>query len=68
MPVTKRKISVSVDQDLVEALESGEGTLSAQVNEAVREHLRGRIGCWPATSEACWRAHRSGRSTWSTRM
>ncbi len=32
----KRKISVTLDEDLVSALEGEDGGLSAQVNEAVR--------------------------------
>ncbi len=39
MPLTKRKISVSVDEDLVTELETGEESLSAQVNEALRERV-----------------------------
>lgn len=39
MPTTKRKVSVSLDEDLVAELESGDETLSAQVNEAVRVEL-----------------------------
>ncbi len=36
MTTTKRKISVSLDDDLVEELELGGTTLSSQVNEAIR--------------------------------
>lgn len=39
---TKRKISVSLDEDLVAELEAGPETLSAQVNEAVRSELERR--------------------------
>ena len=39
MPLTKRKISVSVDEDLVAELETGKESLSAQVNEALREKV-----------------------------
>ncbi len=39
MPLTKRKISVSVDEDLVAELETGKESLSAQVNLALREKL-----------------------------
>ena len=39
MPLTKRKISVSVDEDLVAELETGKESLSAQVNEALRERV-----------------------------
>jgi post-segregation antitoxin (ccd killing protein) len=35
----KRKVSVSLDEDLVEELERAEQNLSAQVNQAVREEL-----------------------------
>lgn len=37
----KRKISLSLDEDLVEELEAG-GPVSAQVNEAVRGELERR--------------------------
>ncbi len=33
---TKRKVSVTIDEDLVDALEDSEENLSAQVNEAIR--------------------------------
>ena len=36
MAQPKRKISVTVDADLVEALDAGEENLSSQVNEAIR--------------------------------
>jgi hypothetical protein len=39
MTTTKRKVSVSLDEDLVAELEAGDATLSAQVNEAVRVEL-----------------------------
>jgi hypothetical protein len=39
MTATKRKVSVSLDEDLVEELERGDDALSTQVNEAVRLEL-----------------------------
>lgn len=39
MTTTKRKVSVSLDEDLVAELEAGGDTLSAQVNDAVRVEL-----------------------------
>ena len=39
MATTKRKVSVSLDVDLVAELEAGGEALSAQVNEAVRAEL-----------------------------
>jgi post-segregation antitoxin (ccd killing protein) len=39
MSRTKRKVSVSLDADLVAELEAGDETLSAQVNDAVRSEL-----------------------------
>lgn len=39
MAVTKRKVSVSLDEDLVTELEAGGEALSAQVNDAVRLEL-----------------------------
>ena len=42
MPLTKRKVSVSLDEDLVEELEREEEGLSAQVNLAVRAELERR--------------------------
>ena len=42
MPSAKRKISVSLDAELVEQLERGPEGLSAQVNEAVRERFEHR--------------------------
>ena len=40
--MAKRKISVSLDEDLVEELEAGGEALSAQVNEAIRVELTRR--------------------------
>jgi antitoxin CcdA len=42
MTTTKRKVSVSLDEDLVAELEAGGEALSAQVNEAVRLELQRR--------------------------
>lgn len=42
MTVAKRKVSVSLDSDLVDALEAGSSALSKQVNDAVRESLARR--------------------------
>lgn len=42
MTTTKRKISVSLDEDLVAELESGGEALSSQVNQAVRNELAAR--------------------------
>jgi len=42
MTATKRKISVSLDEELVAELETAEESLSAQVNEAVRGELTRR--------------------------
>lgn len=42
MTSTKRKISVSLDEDLVAELEAGDEALSAQVNEAIRSELTQR--------------------------
>lgn len=39
MSPTKRKVSVSLDADLVAELEAGDEALSSQVNEAVRFEL-----------------------------
>lgn len=36
---SKRKVSVSLDDDLVEELEAGDEALSAQVNAALRNEL-----------------------------
>ena len=42
MTATKRKVSISLDEDLVRELELADETLSAQVNEAVRRELEQR--------------------------
>ncbi len=42
MSVAKRKISVSLDADLVAELETGSESLSAQVNAVLREDLEQR--------------------------
>lgn len=42
MTAPKRKVSVSLDEDLVAELEAGDEALSAQVNEAVRNELARR--------------------------
>ena len=42
MTTTKRKISVSLDEDLVAELEAGDEALSAQVNDAIRSELTQR--------------------------
>lgn len=42
MTTAKRKISVSLDEDLVEELEREDQGLSAQVNLALREELERR--------------------------
>ncbi len=42
MTTTKRKVSVSLDEDLVAELEAGGDALSSQVNEAVRLELTRR--------------------------
>lgn len=42
MTATKRKVSVSLDEDLVAELEAGGEALSSQVNEAVRLELERR--------------------------
>lgn len=39
---TKRKVSVSLDEDLVTELEAGDETLSSQVNQAIRAELERR--------------------------
>lgn len=39
MTATKRKVSVSLDADLVDELEASEEALSTQVNEAIRNEL-----------------------------
>lgn len=42
MTSTKRKVSVSLDEDLVAELEAGDEALSTQVNEAIRAELSRR--------------------------
>ncbi len=42
MTATKRKISVSLDEDLVTEMEASDEPLSSQVNEAVRADLEHR--------------------------
>ena len=42
MTITKRKISVSLDEDLVSALEAEGESLSAQINAVVREEIEHR--------------------------
>ncbi len=42
MTVTKRKISVSLDEDLIAELEAGGEALSGQINEAVRAEIEHR--------------------------
>jgi antitoxin CcdA len=42
MTTTKRKVSVSLDEDLVAELEAGGDALSTQVNDAVRSELERR--------------------------
>ncbi len=42
MTVAKRKISISLDEDLVAELENGVQSLSAQVNAVLREDLEHR--------------------------
>ena len=42
MTRTKRKVSVSLDEDLVAELEAGDEALSTQVNDAIRTELRKR--------------------------
>jgi post-segregation antitoxin (ccd killing protein) len=39
---TKRKISVSLDEDLIAELETGGEALSGQINEAVRAEIERR--------------------------
>ena len=39
MTTTKRKVSVSLDEDLVAELEAGGDALSSQVNDAIRLEL-----------------------------
>lgn len=42
MTAAKRKVSVSLDEDLVRELELGGDALSKQVNDAIRETLERR--------------------------
>jgi antitoxin CcdA len=42
MTTTKRKVSVTLDADLVDELEASEEAVSAQVNEAIRNELMRR--------------------------
>ncbi len=42
MPTTKRKISVSIDEDIAVELERSGESLSMQVNEALREAVEGQ--------------------------
>jgi len=42
MPIAKRKVSISLDEDLVEELEREDQGLSAQVNTALRAELERR--------------------------
>lgn len=42
MTAAKRKISVSLDAELVEELEASDAALSTQVNDAVRDALERR--------------------------
>jgi metal-responsive CopG/Arc/MetJ family transcriptional regulator len=42
MTVQKRKVSMSLDEDLVAELEKGSEALSAQVNEAIRAVIEKR--------------------------
>ena len=42
MTAIKRKVSVSLDEDLVAELEAGDEALSAQVNEAIRSEVERR--------------------------
>lgn len=42
MATRKRKISVSLDADLVEELERGDEALSAQINDAIRATVERR--------------------------
>jgi antitoxin CcdA len=42
MTAGKRKISVSLDADLVDELEAGDEALSRQVNDAIRDSLARR--------------------------
>ncbi len=42
MTIAKRKVSVSIDADLIEELEAGGEAISGQVNLAVRNELERR--------------------------
>jgi post-segregation antitoxin (ccd killing protein) len=42
MTSTKRKVSVSLDEDLVSELEAGGEAVSAQINDAIRAELERR--------------------------
>ncbi len=42
MTTTKRKVSLSLDEELVAELESGDEALSSQVNDAVRAEVERR--------------------------
>ncbi len=42
MTLAKRKISISLDEDLVAELEAGDRSLSAQINAAVRAEIERR--------------------------
>ena len=42
MTTPKRKVSVSLDEDLVAELEAGGETVSSQVNDALRDELARR--------------------------
>jgi metal-responsive CopG/Arc/MetJ family transcriptional regulator len=42
MTTTKRKVSVSLDEDLVSELEAGGEALSTQINDAVRFEIERR--------------------------
>lgn len=43
MASTKRKVSVTLDEDLLELLEGADENLSAQVNDAVRHAVEHRM-------------------------
>ncbi len=42
MTAAKRKVSVSLDADLVDELEGGDAALSKQVNDAIRDAVERR--------------------------
>ena len=42
MAVTKRKVSLTLDDDLIQALEQDDEALSSQINEAVRVEVERR--------------------------